>query len=242
LNNAQIAMLDPEKGKLIGTPFQPTVQAGERPVWLNPVMLSDKQSVVVADEKRNMVKLSTGKQLRPITSQPLDRPLKARLAIINDVIVAVSATASGDQLDFFDSGELKRTSSVPVEGRFSWGPYALQGESSNIVFALSDIEGLVACDSTGKKLWAAQLGQVVLVGRPQAIGSDCLFATTSGEIIRLSSETGKTIARVQIGEPISGTPLLLSKGMLVPCDEGVVMTVPIPDASLDSGSDTAGAN
>ena len=242
LNNAQIAMLDPEKGKLIGTPFQPTVQAGERPVWLNPVMLSDKQSVVVADEKRNMVKLSTGKQLRTITSQPLDRPLKARLAIINDVIVAVSATASGDQLDFFDSGELKRTSSVPVEGRFSWGPYALQGESSNIVFALSDIEGLVACDSTGKKLWAAQLGQVVLVGRPQAIGSDCLFATTSGEIIRLSSETGKTIARVQIGEPISGTPLLLSKGMLVPCDEGVVMTVPIPDASLDSGSDTAGAN
>lgn len=242
MNNAQIAMLDPEKGKLIGTPFQPTVQAGERPIWLNPVMLSDKQSVVVADERRNMVKLSTGKQLRTITSQPLDRPLKARLAIVNDVIVAVSATASGDQLDFFDSGELRRTTSVQVEGRFSWGPYAIQGGESNLVFALSDIEGLVACDSTGKKLWTAQLGQVVLVGRPQAIGSDCILATTGGEIIRLSSETGKTIARVQIGEPISGTPLLLAKGMLVPCDEGVVMTVPIPVANVDSGSDTVGAN
>ena len=139
LNNAQIAMLDPEKGKLIGTPFQPTVQAGERPVWLNPVMLSDKQSVVIADENRNMVKLSTGKQLRPITSQPLDRPLKARLAIVNDVIVAVSATASGDQLDFFDSEELKLVKSVQVEGRFSWGPYAVQGDASSQLLAFSDI-------------------------------------------------------------------------------------------------------
>lgn len=242
LNNAQIVMLDPEKGKLIGTPFQPTVQAGERPTWLNPVLLADQQSVVVADERRNMVKLSTGKQLRPITSQPLERPLKARLAVIDDVIVAVSATASGDQLDFFDSGELKRTTTVPVEGRFSWGPYTSQGDGSNIVLALSDIEGLVACDSTGKKLWTTQLGKVVLVGRPQSIGSDCLLATTSGELIRLASETGKTIVRVQIGEPISGTPLLLPKGMLIPCDEGVVLTMPIPVASDSSDSDTIGAN
>jgi outer membrane protein assembly factor BamB len=242
LNNAQIAMIDPEKGKLIGTPFQPTVQAGERPNWLNPVLLSDNQTVVVADEQRNMIKLSTGKQLRTIVSRPLDKALKARLVVVEDVIVGVSATASGDQLDFFDSEELKLIKSVQVEGRFSWGPYAVQGDASSQLLAFSDIEGLVSCDSKGTQLWASQLGQIVPVGRPQAVGKDCLIATTSGEIIRLSIETGKPIARMQIGEPISGTPLLTASGLLVPCDEGVVMQVPMPEPNAETNTEAVGVN
>ena len=57
-------MLDPDTGKQIGPAFQPTISAGERPVWMNPVLLNDKQSVVIADQKRNLYKISTGKQLR----------------------------------------------------------------------------------------------------------------------------------------------------------------------------------
>ena len=230
LDNAQIALVDPEKGKLIGSPFQPSIQAGEKPKWLNPVVLADKQTAIVADQQRFMYKLSTGKQLRSLTSQQLERPLKGRLSVIKDVIVGVSANASGDQLDFYDSNELKRFTSVPIEGRFAWGPYALENTSGSYVLALSDIEGLIACDETGKRLWTRPLDKTVLIGKPALIESDCLHATTVGEFIRISIADGSVIARVAVGEPISGTPLLLSKVLLVPCDEGVVLTVPVPTA------------
>ncbi len=238
LSNGQIAMLDPDKGKMVGTPFQPDVQAGERPKWLNPVMLSDNQTVVVADQQRFMYKLSTGKQLRRITAQSLEKALKGRLSVIKDVIVGVSAGASGDQLDFYDSGELKQFTSVPVEGRFTWGPYVVTGESQSYLLALSDIEGLIACDQTGKKLWTKTLEKTVLVGAPSLLESDCLLASTSGELIRVAMDKGNIVAKVPLGEPISGQPIVMGKGLVVPGDEGIVLTVPVPTGS----SENAGAS
>ncbi len=237
LNNGQIAMIDPDKGKMIGSPFQPDIQAGERVKWLNPIALADNQTVIVADQQRFMYKLSTGKQLRRITAQSLEKALKGRLSVIQDVIVGVSAGASGDQLDFYDSGELKLVTSVPVEGRFTWGPYVLAGESKSYLLAMSDIEGLVACDSTGKRLWTKSLDKIVLVGAPSLVEGDCLLASTSGELIRVALDKGDVVVRVPLGEPISGQPIILGKALVVPGDEGAVLTVPLPNRS----SENAGA-
>jgi len=236
LSNGQIAMLDPEKGKLVGLPFQPDVQAGERPKWLNPVLLSDKQTVIVADQQRSMYKLSTGQQLRRITAQTLERALKGRLSVIRDVVVGVSAGASGDQLDFYESNELKLFTSVAVEGRFTWGPYVLAGagESKSYLLAMSDIEGLIACDETGKRIWTKALGKTVLVGAPSPLESDCLLVSTSGDLIRVAMTNGDIVAKVQLGEPISGPPMVLAKGLIVPGDEGIVLTVPLPMGSTEN--------
>ena len=234
LDNGQIAMVDPEKGRMIGVPFQPSLQAGERPKWLNPIVLADKQTVIVADQKRFMYKLSTGKQLRSITSQTLEKSLKGRLSVIKDVVVGVSAGASGDQLDFYESGELKRFTSVSVEGRFTWGPYTIDSDSKSYLLAFSDIDGLVAYDETGKRLWTKALDKTVLVGGPTLLESDCLLASTSGDLLRISLIDGSIVAKVQIGEPMSGPPLILPMALLIACDEGIVLTVPFPTASTEN--------
>ena len=227
-------MVDPEKGRMIGVPFQPSLQAGERPKWLNPIVLADKQTVIVADQKRFMYKLSTGKQLRSITSQTHEKSLKGRLSVIKDVVVGVSAGASGDQLDFYESGELKRFTSVSVEGRFTWGPYTIDSDSKSYLLAFSDIDGLVAYDETGKRLWTKALDKTVLVGGPTLLESDCLLASTSGDLLRISLIDGSIVAKVQIGEPMSGPPLILPMALLIACDEGIVLTVPFPTASTEN--------
>ncbi len=238
LENAQLVMLDPESGLPIGTPFQPTIAAGERPIWLNPVLLSDNQSVVIADQKRNLYKLSTGKQLRLLNAQPLERSLKGRLAVMRDVVVGVSPGASGDHLDFYETGEFKRIADLNFEGRFAWGPYVMDGDSGSIGFALSDIEGLVAFSSDGKKLWNAPLSQMVLVGRPVLVDGDVLLAGTMGELVRVSLADGKVLARGSAGEPISGTPRLIDGMVVVPGDEGTLIKVPVPssDGATASGA------
>ena len=134
LENAQLLMLDPDTGKQIGTAFQPTISAGERPVWMNPVLLSDKQSVVIADQKRNLYKLSTGKQLRLLNNQPLERAIKGRMDVIDDVAVGLSPGASGDFLDFYECGEFKKIAALTFEGRFAWGPYTASNDSQSISF------------------------------------------------------------------------------------------------------------
>ncbi|MFN6301862.1 MAG: PQQ-binding-like beta-propeller repeat protein [Planctomycetota bacterium] len=243
LENAQLLLLDPETGKQIGTAFQPTISAGERPVWMNPVLLGDKQSVVIADQRRNLYKLSTGKQLRLLNAQPLERGIKGRIDVINDVVVGLSPGPSGDFLDFYESGEFKKVGSLNFEGRFAWGPYTASTDSQAIGLALSDIEGLVAFSSQGKLLWSQPMPQTVLVGKPIFDGSDILIASTTGELIRVSATDGKIIAKTTAGEPISGTPVITPKGLLVPGDEGTVLRVSLPlENTLGANPATSEAN
>ena len=243
LDNAQLVMLDPENGRQIGTAFQPTISAGERPVWVNPVLLSDKQSVVIADQRRNLYKLSTGKQLRLLNAQPLERGIKGRIDVINDVAVALSPGPSGDFLDFYECGEFKKIGSLNFEGRFAWGPYAVANAEQSIGLALCDIEGLVAFDSQGKLLWSQPMPQTVLVGKPIFDQSDILLASTTGELIRVSASDGKLIAKTTAGEPISGTPVITPNGLLVPGDEGTVLRVSLPlENTLGNNSASTEAN
>lgn len=243
LENAQLLMIDPENGKQIGVAFQPTISAGERPVWMNPVLLSDKQSVVIADERRNLYKLSTGKQLRLLNAQPLERGIKGRIDVINDVAVCLSPGPSGDFLDFYDCGEFKKIGSLTFEGRFVWGPYTASNGSQAIGLALSDIEGLVAFSSEGKLLWSLPMPQKVLVGKPIFDNSDILIASTTGELIRVSAADGKLLARTTAGEPISGTPVITPKGLMVPGDEGTVLRVSLPlENTLGANSASGEAN
>ena len=243
LENAQLVLLDPENGKQIGTAFQPTISAGERPVWVNPVLLSDKQSVVIADQRRNLYKLSTGKQLRLLNAQPLERGIKGRIDVINDVAVGLSPGPSGDFLDFYECGEFKKISSLNFEGRFAWGPYAVANSNQSIGLALSDIEGLVAFSSEGKLLWSQPMPQTVLIGKPIFDESDILLASTTGELIRVSATDGKLIAKTTAGEPISGTPLITPKGLLVPGDEGTLLRVSLPlENTLGNNSASTEAN
>jgi outer membrane protein assembly factor BamB len=240
LENAQLMMLDPENGKQIGTAFQPTISAGERPVWMNPVLLSDKQSVVIADQRRNLYKLSTGKQLRLLNAQPLERGIKGRIDVINDVAVGLSPGPSGDFLDFYECGEFKKIGTLSFEGRFAWGPYAASNKSQSIGLALSDIEGLVAFNSQGKQLWNIPMPRTVLVGKPILDESDILLASTTGELIRVSIADGKIVAKTTAGEPISGTPLVTPQGLLVPGDEGTVLRVKLPLENTSSASSANG--
>ena len=240
LENAQLMMLDPENGKPIGTPFQPTISAGERPIWMNPVLLSDKQSVVIADQRRNLYKLSTGKQLRLLNAQPLERGIKGRIDVINDVAVGLSPGPSGDFLDFYECGEFKKIGTLNFEGRFAWGPYTASNGSQSIGLALSDIEGLVAFNSEAKQLWNIPMPQTVLVGKPILDESDILLASTTGDLIRVSMADGKLVAKTSAGEPIAGTPLITPEGLLVPGDEGTVLRVRLPLENTLSGNSASG--
>ncbi|MFN9606531.1 MAG: PQQ-binding-like beta-propeller repeat protein [Planctomycetota bacterium] len=228
LENAQLMMIDLDTGAQVGTPFQPTISAGEKPVWLNPVLLADKKSVVVADQKRNLYKLSTGKQLRMLNTQPLERSLKGRLSVLEDVVVGVSPGASGDHLDFYESGELKKIAELNFEGRFAWGPFTLPMDDRTLGLAFNDIEGLVAFDASGKQLWSVPLPQMVLVGEPVRLGQDVLLTSTLGDLLRISSIDGRMVGKAASGEPASGTPIVLPEGILVPGDEGILIELPVP--------------
>ncbi len=225
-NNGQIVMIDPSTGQQVADPFQPTVTPGTSYKWLKPAVLSDKQTIIAADNNQRMFKISTGKQFRALNEVVLPSRLKGQLAAIKDSVVAIVESPSGDVVQLYNGIDLQPSQSLALQGSVVAGPFVVGG----VGYVLTDGEGLVSFDGEAKKLWEAKLPQISLIGEPQLVDTDLVLVGLAGEVLRLASQDGKLIGSANVGEMISASPVVLQGGVVMAGDEGTVFTVKMPDS------------
>ncbi len=57
---------------------------------------------------------------------------------------------------------------------------------------------------------------MAMVGAPVAHESDWLISAASGYLFRIAADSGKIVAEVAIGESLSGPPMIVGSGLLLP--------------------------
>ncbi len=135
--------------------------------------------------------------------------------------------AFGEQssfVEFYNSDDLARESTLAVEGRILWGLYSI----NDIALCYSNSEGLIAVSANGERLWTAALPKIVPIGPPQLLDNQLLIASKTGELFKINPQDGAIIGVARTSEPISGTPLLVGSNILVPGDEGSVLVLSNP--------------
>ena len=222
LNNSQLAYLDPISGKSFGSPFQPTLTVGVNTQWLTPVLLSDKKTIIAATNQKTLHRLSSGKQLKELSQSSTSLPWVQRLAVIGDTVCGVARGDAQDSLEFYNGTDLTRLDATDVDGRVTWGPYAL-GEQ---FLAYSETSGLVAYDKSGKSLWKSSILQTAFIGPAIEQGEDILVNTAIGSMYRIDSKSGGIKAEIKLGEPLSGPPLIFGNSLLFPGSEGTLIVLP----------------
>lgn len=232
LDNSQLAYIDPNSGKVLGPPFQPTLTVGVNTQWLAPVLLSDQQTIVAATNQKTLHRLSSGKQLKELSQSSTPMPFVQRLAVIGDIVCGVARGVAQDSLEFYNGPDLSRIGMAEIDGRVTWGPYAV-GEQ---FLAYSETSGLVSCDSAGKTRWKLPIAKKALVGPPILQGEDILVDSTAGSMFRIAAESGELRAEFKTGEPLSGCPYLFGSVMLFPGSDGVLLAVPA-SATLTSSAE-----
>jgi outer membrane protein assembly factor BamB/TolA-binding protein len=232
LDNGQLVCVDPATGKQIAQPFQPTLAVGSKTTWVSPSILADKKTVVGATNQKTIYRLSVGKQLKELSQTTTDRPWKLRLAVASDVVCGVARGESQDSLEFYQGDDLKRIDGMDIDGRITWGPYALD----NTFVAYSETAGLVAFDIAGKLLWKSEIGSTAMVGPPIREGEDMLVCGSNGTLFRIVVSSGKVRAQIFTGEPLSGSPVVFGSALLLPGAEGTLLAIPI-SKTLSSNSE-----
>ncbi|MDZ4848765.1 MAG: PQQ-binding-like beta-propeller repeat protein [Pirellulaceae bacterium] len=222
LDNAQLALIDPINGKAVGAPFQPTLEVGVNTQWIAPVLLSDQQTIVAATNQKILYRLGAGKQLKELSQVNTSLTLIRRLAAIGDVVCAAAHGSAQDVLEFYNGSDLEKIESSDIDGRVTWGPYAV-GEQ---FLVYSETFGLVAHSKSGKPLWKTPLAKIGLVGPAVIQGDDILINSSNGTMFRFIAESGELRAKVRIGEPLAGAPFVYGNGLLFPGSEGVLIAVP----------------
>ncbi len=127
LDNGQLVYVDPVSGKQLSQPFQPTIQAGKKPRWVTPIVLSDKETIVGATDQKALYRLSVGSKIKELSQTKTERVWTQRLAVASesDLVCGIARGEAQDSAELHQGSDLARVGGVDLDGRVTWGPFTV---------------------------------------------------------------------------------------------------------------------
>ncbi len=231
LDSGQLVMFDPATGSLVGPPYQPALKPNAKVKWNRPVYLPESRSIVVASDMNRIVRLDTKDSLRMLSDEALETTLVGPLALVGGAVAGVRATGAADELVIFNATSLAAGKGLALEGKLVAGPFS--GAEFGI---LQTNEKLMAFDAEGKVKWATAFPNAQIVGQPTIAGDKLLIATRNGQVWNLDPASGEIKGDVNLGQPLSTSPLFDNGRMYLGTDEGAIIVVTaVPTTVSSSG-------
>ncbi len=228
LSTGRVILVDWRTGLMKATPFQPASDPASDVLWTDPVALpDDPDQVVIADSRKKIYRLRVAEQIRELASKDLEFKLLGPSAGVGKTFVATFTGPAADYVVGHDLVTLDEKFRSLLNGRVIWGPMA----AGEYCLLQTDDSVLRAFTEEGSQAFEVLLPAGEPVGAPVEVGESIVLAGSTGWLMAIDRAAGKMVGKSDLGEPISASPLVAGKSMLVPGDEGVVYVVDIPAAN-----------
>lgn len=231
-SQGRVHLLDLKSGGDQVHPFQPRLSPGEAMRFSRPAAIGpDKNEFVVADSRKRLYRVGIKDQPQPNLAELAQVETAAEivspLAAAGDTLYGVTRPGPADALVTFHLPDLKAGQETPLSGRVVWGPEQV-GE---LVFFTTDQEGLFCLEAGEKTRWKSPLPYGPLAGKPLADGPDFILASQRGVVWRVAGDSGKEVARVDLGEPLGAGPVAFRGRLLLTGSDGVLHVIRMPEAA-----------
>ena len=227
LDNGRIVLVDWRTGAVSSSaPFQPASDPVGRVTWTKPIPLpDDPDQVVLADSRKKIYRLRVGEQIRELQSKDMDFKVLGPSAGVGNTMVASFAGPAADSIVGYDLSSLNEVFRTLLNGRIDWGPTA----AGDLALVRTDDGILHAFKSDGTSAFEVNVPAGQIAGDPVRDGSRVILASRSGWVITFDAASGKLLGKLDLGQPISASPLLLdTTKLLIPGLEGVVYQAEVP--------------
>ena len=227
LENGEVHLVD-FSGQPRALPFHPPLGADTRLTWSQPVSVKEGQEFVIADSRNRIyrVGIKSGAQpaLNLLREERFDLQIGKHLAALEDGIYAVFTSDVADTVVIIDGNDLSLREELSLEGRVNFGPLRVR----DLVLVASDLDGLMAFDTSGSRLWQTPLEDVV-AGIPLLVNELLVVPLVTGQVLQISMETGEIVSRADVRHPLSGRPHALESGLLFPGSDGALHRMDMPE-------------
>lgn len=238
-----VHLVNPDTGKDVVMPFQPSLSADKKVQWLRPTVVDPiKMQVAVSDSTGFVYLLSVDQQpkahLTASATAELGNTLVGGTAFQGDTVLVVSRDVGGDSIQPLQLPELKPAAAIPLDGQVTWGP-RLVGDQ---ILLATDTE-LIALATDNSVAWSSPLTYGQLAGTPHRQGDELYLASVEGHVWRISNSGGQVVPWdssrdvLDIGEPLGvGVAVYGSQLMLLGRDGTLYLTKLPPIKSIKSAS------
>ena len=225
----QVARVDPKTGLMVGTPFQPPLQANvAKPQWFEPTLLGDNQIAIAAgatdDGSKSKLYLLSGANrqvVKKIGELECEQSIKSRLVNDGANIFGVMDSGNVDKLVSFSVSPLAIGSDVELEGAAVEGPWMTDAG----ILVILDNEKLYCFGTDLTPKWSIKVPNEKFACAPEVAGTQLMICYRNGKIDLLDPETGKTGSQFDIGQPIIHRPLRVGNKMYCGGMDGTVHVV-----------------
>lgn len=227
LDNGRIVLVDWRTGAVSSSaPFQPASDPVGQVIWTKPIPLpDDPDQVVLADSRKKIYRLRVGEQIRELQSTELEFKLIGPSARVGNAMVASFAGPAADSLIGFDLSNLNEVFRMLLNGRINWGPMS----AGELALVRTDDGVLHGFKTDGTSVFEVEVPDGEIAGYPLSDENRLILVGRSGWIITLDAASGEVIGQIDIGQPISASPVLLdATKLLIPGLEGVVYQAEVP--------------
>jgi outer membrane protein assembly factor BamB len=235
-SKGQVVRIDPNNGRLLGTPFQPPLRPGAEMTWNRPVQIAGGK-VVIGDRQQTLYLLDTNERtaLRETAKLDVEGQLVSDLAVAGDATVFVISDAAGKHnlLKLDAANGLGLAGTTALEGQVVAGPWVVE----QTLFLMLDDGRIHAYDLQGQALWQLDVANQQVAGiAARSGGWDVALVT--GRIHRVDS-AGTLEKTLEIGQPIRLAPTQALGHLIVCAADGTLLLLD-PD-KLSAGAAAGGA-
>jgi outer membrane protein assembly factor BamB len=225
LDNGRIMLLNVENGLSLGSPFQPPVKPGQKVQWTTPVASpADPGQLLISDDTPTLFRLRVGDQIRELSRTEIGQRLLGPAAAVGSNWLAAAGGAAGDLLITYSTTTLEETGRQMMGSRIAFGPVSVDG-----AVLLQTADGKLHRVSAEAQIeWSLEVPGGAPVAAPLMRDGVMYVTGSEGWILAVDPATGEIRGQVEIGQPLSGNPLLARSQMLVPGAEGIIFVVDRP--------------
>jgi outer membrane protein assembly factor BamB len=226
LDTGRAVLIDWQTGKMKATPFQPASDPAGKVKWSTTVPLADDPNqVVVADSRKKIYRLRVAEQIKELASRDLEFELLGPATRVGETMIGTASGPAADYIVGFEMTSLDESFKTLLNGRVVWGPAA----AGDLCLVVTDDSFLRAFSADGTQKFQVEVPKGIPVGQPvRQDNTIVLNGGLAGWIIAINSDSGKIVGRQELGQPISATPLVIGRRLLIPGVEGVVYISTVP--------------
>jgi|GEM_PF-5877101 len=215
-----IGLIDFESGAPIADPFLPPLKPGTAVEWR--VAPAGESQLLAADGKK-LYLLELAANPRPHLELVADVKFKSNVAVA--AIGNTAYAASEGKVQAFHLPDLKPGADWKLDdAQAAWGPCRV-GET---VILTTDRDELACFGPDQKQLWKTPLAHGPLAGKPLVVDKGLIVASRTGVVSRLALDSGKLVASVPVGQPLSCGAVASRNQLWLCTPDGVVLGIQPP--------------